>query len=532
MARIISKIIEPGETIVRCLLESYLKSKSQPIPAYKALEPKVNENDISMLRLDYTDRSYCIGYGQNLSGASKFRGLLYLTPNIVDGVNQWARSGISAEDISGNRENNGISSRFVYSPLDKNRNPLPTDIDLTNDTSNGDCPMHCDLRFSERRIEGGQEEVLNTRIRKYAEQLKDRVMYQIATNPVTGELGEMEHGEIFEKFNETPVLSIIIPFYKAAKYIELAAKSVLSQAVGKPVEVIFINDGDFDCFKVLKPIIDSYPREAIYFGQKNKGVAIARNRGMELARGEYLWFVDADDTIADGAIDSVLYQISQAQSQVLMFRMDDYDEDGNPVMNTRSFYQGNEPVECDGVSLILKHFSYSPVQMCIFQKQFMVEHDLHFEEIAPHDLEIMPRLMIRAKNVRIVPQVIYHYYHHYNNPNHKSKYTIWRTENHLAMLDQYDRIIENTIDARIRKALYITQFRQMRHILHDPELEVFKKNYEKWEIKRRMPQIRRILRKTFCMIDSPSHFLTWCLWFISPMTYKKLQYRGKYGKKK
>lgn len=532
MARIISKIIEPGETIVRCLLESYLKSKNQPIPSYKALEPKVNENDISMIRLDYTDRPYCVGYGQNLSGASKFKGLLYLTPNIIDGVNQWARSGISAEDISGSRENNGISSKFVYSPLDKNRNPLPTEIDLTNDTSNGDCPMHCDLLFSERRIEGGQEEVLNTCIRKYAEQLKDRVMYQMATNPVTGELGEMKHGEIFDKFNETPVLSIVIPFYNAAKYIELAAKSVLSQAAGKPVEVIFINDGDIEGFKVVKPIIDEYPREAIYFGQKNKGVAVARNRGIELARGEYIWFVDADDTIADGAVETVLNQISQVQSQVLVFRMDDFDDEGHPVKSTRSFYQGCAPLECDGVSLILKHYSYSPVQMCIFQKRFLLERDLHFKELAPHDLEIMPRLMIQAKSVRIVPRVIYHYFHHYNNPTHKSKYTIWRTEHHLAMLDQYDKMIENAVDTRIRKALYITQFRQMRHILHDPELEVFKKNYKKWGIKRRMPQIRKILRNNFSMIDSPCHFFTWCLWFVSPMTYKKLQHRGKYSKKK
>ena len=532
MARIINKIIEPGETIVRCLLESYLKSKNKPVPAYKALEPKVNENDVSMIRLDYTDKPYCIGYGQNLSGEAKFRGLLYLTPNIVNGVNQWAQSGISAEDISGNRENNGISSKFVYSPLDKNKNPLPTDMDLTNDTSNGDCPMHCDLQFSERRIEGGQEEVLNTRIRKYAEQLKDRVMYQMAANPITGELGTIENGDIFEKFNETPNLSIIIPFYNAAKYIERAARSVLAQAVGKPVEVIFINDGDLEGFKVLKPILDAYPREAIYFGQKNKGVAIARNRGIELARAEYLWFVDADDEIADGAIDAVLAQILQAQSQVLMFRIDDFDNNGNPVKSTRSFYQGYEPLECDGVSLILKHFSYSPVQMCIFQKKFMMERDLHFEELAPHDLEIMPRLMIQVQRVKMVPQVIYHYYHHYNNPKHKSKYTLWRTENHLAMLDQYDKMIENTKDVQICKALYITQFRQMRHILHDPELETFKKNFKKWEIKRRMPQFRRILRKTFSLVDSPSHFFIWCLWYISPMTYKKLQFRGMFSKKK
>lgn len=530
MAKIISRIIEPGETIVRCLIESYLKSKSNPVPAYKALEPKVGENDISMLRLDYTDKPYCIGYGQRLSGASKFRGLLYLTPKIVEGVNQWAQSGLSAEEIEGKRMTNGISTEFVYSPLDKDQNPMPTDVDLTNDTSNGDCPMHCDLLYSERRKEGGQEEVMNTSIRKYAEQLKNRAKYQLATNPEAGELGEMEQGEVFEKYNETPLLSIIIPFYKAKDYIERVAQSVLSQTKGKPVEVIFINDGDQASYPLLKPFIEAHPREAVYYAQKNKGVASARNGGMEMARGEYLWFVDADDTIAEGAVDSVLEQITQNRRDVFVFRMDDYDQQGNAVENTRYYHQGTEALDCDGVTLILNHLSYSPVQMCVFNRHFMEENGLWFEELAPHDLELMPRLMIEARDVRLVPRVIYHYYHHYDTKN-KSRFTICRPENHLKMLDQYDEMINATEDKDVRKALYITQFRQLRHILHNPNREEFEKNYEKWGIEKRKPQIRRILQKTFGMVKSPKALYIWCLWYVSPKLYKKLQCRAKYAKK-
>lgn len=530
MIKIISKIIEPGETIVRCLIESYLKSKSQRVPDFKALEPKKNENDISMLRLDYTDHNYCVGYGQQLNGASDFRGLLYLTPKIVEGVNQWAKSGISAADISGNRENNGISSWFVYSPLDKNENPLPTDVELTNDTSNGDCPMHCDLRYSERRIEGGQEEVLNTRIRKYAQELKERAKYQIAIDPQAGTLGGMEHEAVFQKFNETPVLSIIIPFYKAEKYIERVANSVLPQVKDKPIEVIFINDGDVEGFKKLKPILEQYPREAILFGQKNKGVALARNHGMELARGEYLWFVDADDEIADGAIDAVLEQITTTCKDVFMFRMADFDQKGNAIASTRIFHQGDEPFDTNGVQVILSQFSYSPVQMCIFNRHFMQEHDLKFVELAPHDLEIMPRLLLQANEVRLVPKVIYHYYHNYDG-KHKTKYAIWRTENHLAMLDQYDKMIAASDDKQVKKALYITQFRQLRHILHDSNYKEFKANYEAWNIDGRKPQIRRILWNTRYMVRPNRSLFVWLLWNISPKCYKKLQFRAQYSKK-
>lgn len=528
MVKIISKIIEPDETIVRCLLESYLKSSKSQVPTYKALEPKVNEDDVSMLRLDYTDEAYCISYGQGLSGPSSFKGLLYISPRIVDSVNQWARSGISAEELSGGRDRNGISTRLVYSPLDKNKDPLPLDVDLSNDTSNGDCPMHCDLLYSERRIDGGQEEVLNTRIRKYAVELSGRVKYQISNNTVTGGLETMEQEAVYNKYNETPILSIIIPFNKAKDYIIRLANSLLPQTQGKPVEVIFINDEDPESFKLLKPFIEKYPRELVYFGQKNKGLAVTRNRGIELARGGYLWFVDVDDVVAEGAVDSILEQIKLVSKDVFVFRMDDYDRKGHLVKNTRSFYLGNEPKDYDGISLILDHLSYSPVQMCILKRQFMVDNNLRFVELAPHDLELMPRLMLQADEIRLVPKTIYHYYHNYDL-NHKGKYSSMRTENLLVMLDQYDAMIKKTEDARKRKALYITQFRLLRHILHDPDKKAFEKKYSNWGIKERMPQIRRILFNNFHTINSLRAFTIWSLWFLSPRLYKILQFRGKYS---
>lgn len=69
MATLISKVIHPEEIIVRCLLRSYLDKKKKAID-FPAVEPAKGENDLSMLRLTYTEEAFCIHHGQSLAGDS------------------------------------------------------------------------------------------------------------------------------------------------------------------------------------------------------------------------------------------------------------------------------------------------------------------------------------------------------------------------------------------------------------------------------------------------------------------------------
>ena len=233
---------------------------------------------------------------------------------------------------------------------------------------------------------------------------------------------------------------------------------------------------------------------------------------------------------ADPELDAVLEQITTTRKDVLMFRMADFDQEGKPVDCTRVFHKGDAIIDTNGLQVILSHLSYSPVQMCVFNRQFMQENDLEFVELAPHDLEIMPRLLLKANEVRLVPKVIYHYYHHYDG-KHKTKYTVCRTENHLKMLDLYEQMIAESDNEKVKEALYITQFRQLRHIFHDSNFGEFKSKYKEWDIECRKPQIRRILRKTLYMVKTPRAFCVWILWYYSPFLYKKLQFRAQYSKK-
>lgn len=94
--------------------------------------------------------------------------------------------------------------------------------------------------------------------------------------------------------NNEPKISVIIPVYNVEKYLKKCLDSVISQTY-KNLEIICINDGSPDnCGQIL----DEYAKKdsrIIVIHQENAGVSAARNQGLEIARGEYITFVDSDD---------------------------------------------------------------------------------------------------------------------------------------------------------------------------------------------------------------------------------------------
>ena len=88
-----------------------------------------------------------------------------------------------------------------------------------------------------------------------------------------------------------PEVSVIIPVYNGEKYIEEALESVLAQTF-RDFEVIVINDGSTD---TTEERLAKYQDRIVYVRQENRGLAATRGRGLELAKGEWIAFLDADD---------------------------------------------------------------------------------------------------------------------------------------------------------------------------------------------------------------------------------------------
>lgn len=92
------------------------------------------------------------------------------------------------------------------------------------------------------------------------------------------------------------LISVIIPVYNLENYIAKCLDSVINQTY-KNLEIIVVNDGSSDS---SKEIIDNYAKKdkrIIAIHKKNTGVSDTRNRGIDIAKGEYIGFVDGDDSI-------------------------------------------------------------------------------------------------------------------------------------------------------------------------------------------------------------------------------------------
>ncbi|HET8781118.1 MAG TPA: glycosyltransferase family A protein [Pyrinomonadaceae bacterium] len=91
-----------------------------------------------------------------------------------------------------------------------------------------------------------------------------------------------------------PLISIIIPAYNAAEFMGETLDSVFAQTFTNH-EVIVINDGSPDT-EQLEQVLQRYPSNLRYIKQENQGAAVARNTGLRAATGEFVAFLDADDT--------------------------------------------------------------------------------------------------------------------------------------------------------------------------------------------------------------------------------------------
>ena len=109
-----------------------------------------------------------------------------------------------------------------------------------------------------------------------------------------------------------PMVSVVMPAYNAARYIEEAVRSVLSQGWSN-LEVVVVNDGSKDgTAAVVRAIAD--PRVRV-IDQPNGGVSSARNAGIEEARGEFIAFLDADDALEPGAIEQKMEALLRGDAE-------------------------------------------------------------------------------------------------------------------------------------------------------------------------------------------------------------------------
>lgn len=196
-------------------------------------------------------------------------------------------------------------------------------------------------------------------------------------------------------------LTIVLTIYNKESYLGRALDALLNQeSVGNDdYEVLAVNDGSTDG---SASIIDEYkekdPRIRV-LTQENQGLSMARNNGVKAALGEYVWFVDSDDTIDPQAVSAICEAIDKSPDIIPIYAKTN-DEAG--IRNAV-----NPNVKSGRDILVEGKWEHCGV-FNIIRKDFLIQNNLSFiPGIYHEDAEFTPRLLYYATKVVVVPKVLY-----------------------------------------------------------------------------------------------------------------------------
>ncbi len=129
-----------------------------------------------------------------------------------------------------------------------------------------------------------------------------------------------------KKLPERPFVSIVIPSYNHARFLEEAITSALNQS-HQSAEVIVVDDGSTDD---TLGVVAEFRDRIVYLRQANQGLSVARNTGILEARGEFIQLLDADDALCPGTLDTLAEAVAcRPQGAVFFASWDEIDLDGH-----------------------------------------------------------------------------------------------------------------------------------------------------------------------------------------------------------
>lgn len=112
-------------------------------------------------------------------------------------------------------------------------------------------------------------------------------------------------------------ISVIVPVYNVEKYIERAVQSIINQTI-KDIEIILVNDGSDDSSGLICDKLSQQNSNIRVMHQINSGVSAARNKGIEIAKGDYIGFIDADDEIEPDMYEFLINEIIENKADISM----------------------------------------------------------------------------------------------------------------------------------------------------------------------------------------------------------------------
>lgn len=214
-------------------------------------------------------------------------------------------------------------------------------------------------------------------------------------------------------------LSIIIPVFNAGKYLKDCLKGIQKAVEYSKIdtEVIVVDNGSTDnSLGIAKEFSANKALVLKILECQKKGASAARNMGILEARGEYAWFIDADDEIAEEAISELIKKAKNTEADIVMMGAVRKYEDGH-----EDYLSAVNP-ESENYKSRFVRYGAGPWQF-IFRREWWTGHNFRFKEgIIHEDMEMISSLILYTDKFACVDMPLYFYHQTPNSVLHKRSY--------------------------------------------------------------------------------------------------------------
>ena len=209
--------------------------------------------------------------------------------------------------------------------------------------------------------------------------------------------------------------SFIIPVYNCENYLAACVESILAAGCDD-CEVILVNDGSTDGSHMVCDELAGNHSQVRVIHKKNGGVSTARNAGIDAARGEYLVFVDGDDTLDPEKLKAMMDSFQESAADLAIFGISfDFYKNGTCYRTDELYYPHdgiltasqwqNSFAELYGANAVSSSCTK------VFRRKLLEEHRIRFSEkmFLYEDFEFVLRYMTHCEIIFNVPRAVYHY---------------------------------------------------------------------------------------------------------------------------
>lgn len=252
-------------------------------------------------------------------------------------------------------------------------------------------------------------------------------------------------------------VSVIVPVYNGEEYIQTSISSIINQEFSENYEIIVVDDGsDDDSLDIAQELLSKSDIPYKLVHQRNSGVSVARNNGIEVSRGDYLVFVDSDDYV----LTNHLSELYNGKTDFTLTQM--AKEGSKSIVNSISYPEvpisAHDLIKME-LRMIIPEFSFCQL---IYKADLIKDNNLKFDSEAVYgeDTEFALKALSYGESVAVGEEITYLYIQRNDSATSKSGLKRFNFIETLENLSKFyksggqNELADLVITSRIPRAIF------------------------------------------------------------------------------